>query len=173
MQFSVGDKIMYPSKGAGRIVGVRRQELVEGFENYYVIEIPEQELTISVPMRKMGELGVRSVMSRGKLTRVLDTLRGVPCRLPKSYKERQEQIRGKLKTGRPLPIAEAVRDLTWHQHVRHSTKKDGDLLSRGRQFLAGEVALLTGDEVTDAREKIDAALAVVTAREPDQASASE
>lgn len=159
MQFSVGDKVVHPGLGAGQIVDVKQQELVEGFENYYVIEIPGRELTVSVPMRKMDDLGVRSIMSRAKLARVLDTLRGTPRTLPKNFKARQEQIQQKLRTGRPIPIAEAIRDLTWHHKVAHSTKKDQDLLSRGRQLLVGEMALMSDDKVADVNRAIDAALA--------------
>jgi CarD family transcriptional regulator len=164
MRFSVGDKVIHPGKGAGQIVAVRHQELVEGFEDYYVIEIPDRELTVSVPVHKAAELGVRQVMSRSQLTRVLATLRGTPKQLPRGYRKRQDQILEKLKTGHPVQVAEAVRDLTWHHQVAHATKKDGDLLARGRQFLAGELALLTDEEITAAREKIDAALTVATAR---------
>jgi CarD family transcriptional regulator len=164
MRFSIGDKVMYPGRGAGRIVATRHQELVEGFEDYYVIEILDRELIMSVPVHKAIELGVRQVMSRSQLGRVLATLRGTPKQLPKGYRERQEQILEKLKTNHPIQVAEAVRDLTWHRQVAHITKKDGDLLARGRQFLAGELALLADEEITAAREKIDAALMVATAR---------
>lgn len=173
MQFSVGDKVVHPGLGAGQITGVRRQELVKGFENYYVIEIPSRELTVNVPMRKMDELGVRLVMSQTKLAFVLDTLRSAPYQLPKNFKTRQEQIQQKLRTGLPVQVAEAVRDLTWHQQVAHSTKKDSDLLARARQFLAGEMALLAGDEVDNAEKTIDAALAIATAQALEEAATQE
>ncbi|MBU0493389.1 MAG: hypothetical protein KKA73_04150 [Chloroflexi bacterium] len=172
MEFSVGDKVMHPGKGAGRIVELQSQELVEGFEHYYVIEIPDQELTVSVPTTKMEDLGVRRVMSRAKLSRVLDTLRGEPDHLPPGYRKRQDLIRTKLDTGQPLLIAEALRDLAWHQQVSHSTKKDADLLARARQFLIGEVCLLTDKDTEVVRGMIDTALAVAAARAAEAAAST-
>jgi len=158
MQFAVGDKVVHPRLGAGQITGMKWQELVEGFEHYYVIEIPGRELIVNVPVHKMDELGVRLIMSQARFDRVLDTLRSAPSRLPKNFKSRQDQIQQKIRTGHPIQVAEAVRDLTWHQEIAHSTKKDSDLLTRARQFLAGEMALMTGEEIVDVKETIDAAL---------------
>ena len=168
MQFSVGQKVIHPRYGVGRIINVEHQELVEGFKHYYVIKIPDKRLTVRVPMRKTDELGVRPVMSRAKLARVLDTLRSMPRQLPEDSKERQTRIREKLRTGRPIQIAKAVRDLTWHKRLAHFTKPDSDLLSRGRELLAAEIALVTDSEVADVNKTIDAALAVAMASESDK-----
>jgi RNA polymerase-interacting CarD/CdnL/TRCF family regulator len=32
---------------------------MDGFEHYYVIEIPTRDSTVFIPMRKMDEVGVR------------------------------------------------------------------------------------------------------------------
>jgi CarD family transcriptional regulator len=168
MQLSIGDKVMYPRHGIGQVTGVKHQELVEGFEHYYVIEIFGQRMIAHVPMRKADELGVRPVMPRAKLARVLDTLRGVPRRLSEDHKERQERIREKLKTARPIPVAEVVRDLTWRGRLTRLGRTDSELLARGRELLAGETALVTDAEVADAERMIDAALAVAMAKEPER-----
>lgn len=165
MEFAVGDKVMCPNRGAGTIVGVEHQELVEGFEHYYVIEIHSQRLILRVPIRKMKELGVRPVMPQDELTRVWDTLRKPPRRLVDDFKERQEQIRQELRSGKPLEIAKAVRDLTWREQYAYLTKADSGLLAQGRGLLADEMALVMDKEVVEAEQMIDAALAVSVAAE--------
>jgi CarD family transcriptional regulator len=167
MELSVGDEVVYPRHGVGRITGMERLDLVEGFERYYVIEIPDKGLTVRVPVRKMDELGLRPVMSRSKLARVLEALRAAPRLLSEDYKQRQAGVRERLETGAPLRIAEVVRDLTWHERRAHLTRADSDLLAWGREFLSAEMALVTGTEVTDARQMIDSALSAVAAGEPD------
>jgi CarD family transcriptional regulator len=158
MKLSVGDKVVHPRCGFGQVVGLERLDLVDGFERYYAIEIPDQGLTVHVPVRNAVELGVRPVMSRAKLARVLDMLRGKPRLLSEDYKERQAWIRERLEVGSPLRIAEIVRDLTWHERRAHLTKADSDLLARGRQFLSAEIALVTGTDIDAARRAIDVAL---------------
>jgi CarD family transcriptional regulator len=159
MPFSVGDKIVHPGIGAGQIVGTKRQEFVEGFERYYVIELPGRESIVYIPVAKMDELGVRPVISETEAARVLETLSANAQALPRDYKERQGHVEDKLGSGSPIQIAEVVRDLAWRKHVAHLTKRDTDLLQRGRTLLAAELALVTDASVDHIDEVIDDALA--------------
>lgn len=162
MQFSVGDRVIHPTYGAGQITDTEDLELIEGFEHYYVIDILAQNVIVRVPMRKMQDLGVRPIMTEAKMAHMLETLRATPSQLSTDFKERRTRIQEKLNTGRPLKIAEVVRDLTWHKRETHLTKADSDLLAHGQTLLATEVALVTDTEVAQARETIDSALAVST-----------
>jgi CarD family transcriptional regulator len=167
MGFSIGDKIMHPKFGAGRITGESHRELVEGFEHYYVINVVGTGATAYVPVRKMDELGVRQVMSRDKLGQVFNTLRGTPCELSTDYKQRQARVQEQLQTRRPLQVAEAVRDLTWHRIRKRLTQKDETLLNQGRELLASEMALATDTQIADAEQTIETVLTVATTSEPD------
>lgn len=158
MKFSVGDKVVHPGIGAGKIIGTREQELVGGFENYYVVEIPTRGSTVYVPVRTADELGLRAAMSQERYNRVVEVLGGTPEPLPDEYKQRQGQVEERLKTGQPVVIAETVRDLTWRGETAYLTKKDGDLLMRGRELLVGEMALAAGTGIEETTQVIDKAL---------------
>jgi RNA polymerase-interacting CarD/CdnL/TRCF family regulator len=71
---------------------LERKEFVGEANDYYVIEVPAQEMILYAPKHKINEIGVRPAMRRAKLRRVLDTLRSRPRRLPKDYRERQEKV---------------------------------------------------------------------------------
>ena len=163
MEFAVGDKVVHPHHGPGQVTGLEHREFLDGKKRYYVIEIPAMELTVRVPRRKVDHVGVRPAMSRAKVARVLETLRSEPDLLPKDHKERQESVWEKIRTSRPIPTAEAVRDLAWRSHSAHLTKKDAELLKRGQDFLAAEMALVSDSEVSEATARIESALAVATA----------
>lgn len=172
MGFSIGDKVMHPSFGAGQITGEDHRELVNGFKHYYVIKVVGRRATAYVPIGKMDELGVRLVMSSGKLMEVLGTLKSTPSTLSNDYKERQEGVQEKLETGLPVPRAEAVRDLTWHEKRRHLTGKDKALLDRGRELLANEMAWATDADVVEVHEMIDVTLRTALARGFDEPEAA-
>jgi CarD family transcriptional regulator len=154
-QFSVGDRVVHPQYGPGQITGVEHRELVEGFEHYYVIKLLMNGGTLYVPMRGVEELGLRPVMSWARLARVLATLHDVPGRLSKDFRERQERVRTELATARPIKLAEVVRDLTGRRRRSYLTKVDKELLNRGRELLAAEIAAVTGTEVLDAHTTIN------------------
>jgi RNA polymerase-interacting CarD/CdnL/TRCF family regulator len=81
--------------------------------------------------------------------------------LAKDYKQRQAKIEKQLETRLPIPIAEAIRDLSWHKKEKRLTKRDGDLLSQGVDLLATEMALMAECEMADAEQTIDAVLQAV------------
>jgi len=163
MQFSVGDKVVHPHYGPGQIASVGWWELVDGAKCYYVIDIPGRGLTVRVPVLKAGEVGMRLAMSQSRLPRVLCMLRGKPHPLPEDYRERQEQISAQLKTGGVIQLAKMVRDLTWHRELAHLTKKDSDYLKQGRELLAAEMALASGDDVSHASKLIEATVTAAMA----------
>ena len=61
----------------------------------------------------------------------------------------------KLATARPIKLAEVVRDLTGRRRQSYLTKVDKDLLSRGRELLAAEIAAVTETQVFDAHATIN------------------
>jgi CarD family transcriptional regulator len=166
MQFSVGDKVVHPHHGPGRVVSVERRELMDGPKRYYVIEIPGQGLTVYIPVSKADGVGLRPAMPQSRLPRVLSMLRGRPRLLPDDYKERQEQVSAELKIGRVMQLARVVRDLTWHRKTAHLTKVDSDYLKQGRELLAAEMALVSGDTVSDASKLIEATMTAAMSSPP-------
>jgi CarD family transcriptional regulator len=158
MEFHVGDKIVHPHHGPGRITALERKELMDEAKRYFVIEIPSSGLTVYVPRIKMEQIGVRPAIRQANIEAVFRTLRSRPQPLPSDYKERQEQVWELLRTGEMISIARAVRDLTWHEQRDHLTRKDSDYLRRGRELLAAEMALASDRQVADFNMRIDAAL---------------
>jgi RNA polymerase-interacting CarD/CdnL/TRCF family regulator len=98
-------------------------------------------------------------MPASKLPQVLNKLRSEPRCLPDDFKERQEQIGLELQTGRAMQLARVVRDLSWHRDRAHLTKRDRDLLRQGQEMLAAEMALVSGDDVSETNELIAATVA--------------
>jgi CarD family transcriptional regulator len=167
MTFSVGDKVVHPRYGPGHVVGIERWQHLDSERAYYVIEIPDQALTVRLPVTTANDVGVRSALAPSNLPQVLSTLRSKPQQLPDDYKERQEQIDEKVKTGHVMQLAQVVRDLTWHGERAHLTKRDSDLLRHGQDLLAAEMALVSGQAVSDSNKLI---LSVMTAAVANAAS---
>jgi len=163
MQFSIGDNVVHPHYGPGRIASVAQWEVMEGAKSYYVIEISGQGLTVYVPALKADEVGVRPAMSQSRLQQVMRTLRSKPRRLPDDYKERQEQVNAEIKTGHVIQLAKVVRDLTWHRERAHLTKIDSDLLKAGWDLLAAEMALVSGVDISDSSKLIGSTVDIAQA----------
>ena len=53
----------------------------------------------------------------------------------------------------------SVRDLNWHRERAHLTKRDSDLLRQGLDLLAAELALVSGDDISDLSDLIGSTVA--------------
>lgn len=158
VELAIGDTVMYPKHGVGEITGIENVDLVDGYADYYVIEIPTKRMTVRIPIEKLDDLGVRPTMREAKLARVLETLSKEPTDLPKNNKKRQDGLRDKLGSGFPVKVAEAVRDLSWRKETAHLTKVDTDLLTWGKELLVGEIASVTDTDVLEAQQVVETVL---------------
>lgn len=165
-QYAINDTIVHPTHGIGRIAGVKHEELVEGFEHFYMLEMPEKNMTIHIPMRKMENVGVRATMSKSDFPQVLEALRSEPTALSDDYKTRQKDIRERLSGGLLVDIAEVVRDLAQREKEVRLTKADSDLLSRGYSLLIAEISVIQDMDPDSANELIKQTLAEREVKEP-------
>jgi len=159
MEYAVGQNIIHPAHGAGKVVDIEEQELVEGFDQYYVIHFADKRLTVRVPLSHSDDAGLRTLISPTKSKQIFKTLRQIPQKLPKDFKKRRKELEEKIFSGYPEKVAEAVRELTWRRENKNLGMADQRLLDQGRELLIQELALATEVKPGDVQNKIDEALA--------------
>jgi len=159
LQLSVGQNVVHPNHGIGEVVNVKKMDVVEGFNRYYVIKFLTNNLTSHIPIRKTDDVGLRKTMSETKIERVFETLRATPSELPDHYKQRRKRIEDLFKSGRPVKIAQAVRDLAWRKKSDGLSKADGQFLSKGKNMLVEEISLVTDKTDSETRRDINKVLA--------------
>ncbi|MCB0132440.1 MAG: hypothetical protein KDD78_16375 [Caldilineaceae bacterium] len=165
MQYAIGTHVVHPAHGAGTIIDIREHEMNDGLRNYYVIQFSDQNLTVSVPVRRTEEIGIRDVMTEGKFEQVMKTLSLRPKQLPQDYKERRHALSVLVHSGRPVDVAEAVRDLIWRREEKHLTLADSRFLDQARTMLIEEMVLATGQSHQEIDTAIEAALLEAMAKQ--------
>lgn len=165
MDYAIGQTIVHPAHGAGKIINVEKIKLDDSPQEYYVLRFADKQLTVRVPFKRANIVGLRNIMTKTKVKQVLTTLREEPQTLPKDHKKRQKQLESLVFSGYPVKIAEAVRELTWRRRdKKHLAMEDQRLLDHGRRMLIQEVALATKDGSEQAEEIIDVALDAACAK---------
>jgi CarD family transcriptional regulator len=156
--FDTGDKVVHPTFGAGLVRGIKKQDLLEQYHRYYIIDLAVDDRTLMIPVSKAEEIGLRSISQQADLSQVWRILSAAAETLPDDYKERQERIQEKLKTGDAIRVAEVIRDLSALKREDHLTSFDTKLFERAQQFLACEIALIEGVQVSEAERMISETL---------------
>lgn len=159
--YTVGSKVVHPSRGAGTIVGIRSKTIDERSRTYYVIDTVDESMRLMVPVKQAEDGRLRRVGKETRLRKTLATLRVAPPgdeRLA-DYRVRHKVMREKLKTGRFEEVASAVCVLFCLSSRRSLGMTDRRLFDQGKDFLAGELALASGLELSEAMEEIQDRLA--------------
>lgn len=142
MDYAIGQTLVHPAHGAGKIIDVEKIKFDDRPQEYYVLRFADKQLTVRVPFKRAEIVGLRKIMTKEKVKQVLSTLRAEPQMLPKDHKKRQKFLEGLIYSGYPIKIAEAVRELTWRRrNKKHLGIEDQRLLDHGRNLLIQEVGL--------------------------------
>jgi len=159
MEYAIGQTLVHPAHGAGKIVDVEKIKFDDSPQEYYVLRFAGKQLTVRVPFKRAEIVGLRMIMTKDKVKQVLTTLRAEPQLLPQDHKKRQKFLEEMIYSGFPVKIAEAVRELTWRRRdKKHLGIEDQRLLDHGRHLLIQEVGLAMNHEETEALQIIDNAL---------------
>lgn len=140
-EFKVGESVVYPSHGVGKIISIESQMIVGTEIQVYVVSFPQDKMTLKVPVNRAAICGLRTLVSKGDLSNIYTTLQSKPEQGSKMWSRRAQGYEGKINSGNIVAVAEVVRDI--YQNI------DGDCSYSERTIyesalnrLAGEIAAL-------------------------------
>jgi CarD family transcriptional regulator len=157
MEFSVGDKAVYPAHGVGIIRDVVTKELDGERATFYVLKILDNGMTISVPVNNARSIGMRQVIHRDHVQKVYEILRDrdVPTD-NQTWNRRYRDYMSKIKTGDPLEVAKVLRDLALLKSEKALSFGERKMFDQARSLLVQEIAVALDADEKIIGEEIDA-----------------
>ena len=76
LSFDVGDYVVYPKHGVGRVVELQSTEIAGTRLDLYVLRFEKERMTLRVPVNKADSLGIRKLSCDKTMKNVLETLKG-------------------------------------------------------------------------------------------------
>ncbi|SEH12419.1 CarD family transcriptional regulator [Thermoleophilum album] len=138
-QFEVGDNVVYPHHGAGKVVRKEVKEVLGETREYLTIKILHNDMTMMVPTENAGRAGLRRVISDEEVQRVLSVLREDVSQMPKNWNRRFKYNREKIKTGDVFELAEVVRNLGIRELEKGLSTGEKQMYTRAKKILASEL----------------------------------
>ena len=121
MSFKVGDRVIHPRHGLGRVNNLAVKQFVEGEKRpFYEISFPGS--TLWVPL-SCASSGIRKLTVKSEIASCRRVLKAPVEPLEDDYRLRQTQLNDHLKEGTLTARCEVVRDLTaysWHKPLNGS-----------------------------------------------------
>ena len=160
--FKVGDQAVYPAQGVGIVEAIETRQLCGQTHDYYILRILDSDMTIMVPVANAGQVGLRRLISKDKVTSVynlLDEKRSGSMTLS-SWSRRQREYNEKIKTGNLIEVAGVLRELFLIRQSKELSYGEKKVLDLARRLLVKELALAEGVEEEAVCRRLEGAVVV-------------
>lgn len=152
--FSVGDKIVYPTHGAGVVKNIKEEKILGETKSYYVLYMPVGELKLMVPVENVSELGLRKIIDKEEVYRVLEVLSDQESELSSNWNRRYRANMEKIKSGDIDEVAIVARDLYSRDKEKGLSTGEKKMLEQAIRIVVSELALATETEEEEMRDRI-------------------
>ena len=159
MDFKVGDKVVYPNHGVGVIEQVTSKSIGETVSSFYRLRILSTDSTVMVPVGNTSAVGLRKVLTRREVNRVMGVLKNGEVATYDDWKGRFQANSEKMRTGDILAVAEVLKSLSVLSEVKPLSYRERKMLDRARFLLISELAEASNKGHVDVEAQIDTALA--------------
>jgi CarD family transcriptional regulator len=156
--FAVGDYVVYPKHGVGRVVELLEQEIAGMQLELYVLRFEKERMTLRVPVNKVEGIGMRKLSSDKTLKEAMQTLTGKPKVKRTMWSRRAQEYEAKINSGDLVSIAEVTRDLFRPDDQPEQSYSERQIFEAASSRLARELAAMEKTDEPTALKKILAVL---------------
>jgi CarD family transcriptional regulator len=154
LSFVVGDYVVYPKHGVGRVVELQSQEIAGAKLELYVLRFEKERMTLRVPTNKAESVGMRKLSSNAQMSDALTTLKGKPKVKRTMWSRRAQEYEAKINSGDLVSIAEVVRDLFRAEDQPEQSYSERQIFEAACSRLARELAAMEQVDEPAAQVKI-------------------
>lgn len=123
--FKVGDIVVYPAHGVSEVESIETREISGNEISFFILKVLDTQMTVMVPVSNVQNVGIRELIDKKGIERVLNILRERSVSVDnQTWNRRYREYMEKIKSGSAFEIAEVLRDL--------------NILKRGKELSFGE-----------------------------------
>lgn len=152
--FNIGDKVVYPMHGAGIIEGIEEREILGEKRRYFIMRMPIGDMKVMVPVDNVEEVGVREVITKVDLERVISILKGNKTSMPQNWNRRYRINMDRIKSGDIFEIAAVVRNLLMMDMEKGLSTGERKMLISAKQMLISEMVLVSEFDIEKVEEVV-------------------
>jgi len=154
--FEVGDFVVYPTHGVGKISSEEIDKYAGIQVKVYVITFKNSNMTLRIPKSSVAKTGLRSVCSHEYLRQALEVLSGKEIRLNKGmWSKRAQHYENKINSGNLICVAEVVKELHCNTEKSKRSYSERIIYNDALERLAEEYAVTKKVEIEEAITRIN------------------
>jgi CarD family transcriptional regulator len=158
VQFSIGDRVVYPSQGVSIVESISEEKLGGAPLKCYNLRLLTSESLVVVPVQNSGRVGLRPLSERSEVDRVMARLRSTSAERQGDWKDRYRANLDRIKTGDLDEIVDVLLCLSEVASRKTLSFRERKMFDHARQLLVLEVAEVEGRVAEQVEGEVDAAL---------------
>ncbi len=156
--FQKGDTVVHPEHGAAVIQELREKEFLGEKRTYLVLRVAYGDLTLLIPVDSTEQVGLRQVVSKNEVKKVLKVLTEDESSMAANWSRRFKNNMEKLHSGDPYQVAEVLRNLAIREREKGLSAGEKRMILKARQILISELSYATAKTEDEAEIMIDEVL---------------
>jgi CarD family transcriptional regulator len=161
--FDVGDYVVYPKHGVGRVIELQSGEIAGMQLELYVLRFEKEKMTLRVPTNKAESVGMRKLSSDKTLKEALQVLTTKPKVKRTMWSRRAQEYEAKINSGDLVSIAEVTRDLFRADDQPEQSYSERQIFEAASSRLARELGAM---EDTDEKTALGKLLEILNKHAP-------
>jgi CarD family transcriptional regulator len=144
LQLKVGDLVVYPAHGVGRVENIENQPVNGVDSSLVMLRILDNSMLITIPVRNLTEVGLRPLITKEEVISVYEQLKQPPIIAEASnWNRRHRHYLDKLKTGAIEDVCDVIRELMTMRGNKELSFGERKLLDTARSLLIKEISMVT------------------------------
>ena len=153
--FQIGDKAVYPGHGVGVIEAIETKQISGSELMFYILRVLDNGMTIMIPRDNVGAVGLRGVIRKLEIPKVLKILKDRDVEIDnQTWNRRYREYMEKINTGSIFEIAEVLRDLYLLRTEKELSFGERKILDTAKNLLVKELAIVRNVKETDILREI-------------------
>ena len=159
MTFEVGDRVVYPSQGAGVVQERTTREVLGERHEYLKVVFVKGDLEVLVPLRKGEEVGLRHTIGADEVERLFDALVKADLNLPLQWPPRFRAEQEILARGGAYELARLIGVLARRELEKGLAATEREVLDTAKSMIASELAVVEELDLAGAAHRLDDVIA--------------
>lgn len=138
--FKIGDHVVYPLQGVGIIKDIKERVVRDEKVLYYVIYLDISDMTVSIPVSKIKEIGIRGLVSASAAKKALESVSEKYEPANVDWKARYQLNVELIKEGSIGSIVKVVQGLYHRSKIKELPVQERKLYDNALRLLIDECA---------------------------------
>jgi CarD family transcriptional regulator len=138
--FKVGELVVYPAHGVGKISNIEEQEIAGVKLELYIVDFEKEKLRLKVPTNRAEQKGMRHLADRNLIEQAMKVIRGRARIKRTMWSRRAQEYDAKINSGDVIAVSEVIRDLYRSDRQPEQSYSERQLFEQALARFARELA---------------------------------